>query len=498
MLLPAMRDPSETLETLEAGPRAAASAGAAPAPRLEILFHAELGRVGEIAPIDPAGGETVLGRRSPAFHAVIDGEAGPLADRFVSREHLGVAWSAGRRAFALRPVASARQPVEIVSLDAEAPRAFVERAVEVPPGTVIAIGDRVLLRLAAGVARLPGEDRLGMIGEGDGTWAVRDRVAAVARFRESVLILGETGTGKELVARALHAIEGGGPFVALNLGGLEAGTAGSELFGHARGAFTGADRDASGAFEAAQGGTVFLDEIGDAPLDLQKKLLRVLEDRRFSPLGSRRQLALACRVVAATNRPLAADLAAGRFRRDLYERLAALTVPVPPLRQRLEDVPRLFFHFLAAQARAHAALAWLFAGAGDAADPPLPLGFVVELLRHPWPGNIRELKNHAVATAAANLGGGRFQAPRPASPLVTDAPPSPPRRPPTPARVPTGEELTASLTACQGNVRKAALALGCSRYQLYRWMEVRGVDPKSFREAPGDGGADPGAGGELD
>jgi len=258
-----------------------------------------------------------------------------------------------------------------------------------------------------------------------------------------------------------------------------------------RGAFTGADRDATGAFEAARGGTVFLDEIGDAPLELQKKLLRVLEDRSFTRLGNQRPIELACRVVAATNRPLAADIAAGQFRRDLYERLAALTVAVPPLRQRVEDVPRLFVHFLAAQARAHPALAWLFAGAGDAADPPLPLGFVVELLRHPWSGNIRELRNHAIATAAANLGGGRFQAPALRVGIaVTVGPESPPRRA-TPARIPGADELVATLTARKGNVRQAAVDLGCSRYQLYRWMEARGVDPSSFRADPGpEGDAD--------
>jgi DNA-binding NtrC family response regulator len=490
-----MRDPSETLETLDADPRVAAgarvAAAGAQAPRLEVLFHADLSRVGEVAPLDPAGAQVLLGRKSPAFHAVTGaGDARPLADRFVSREHLGVSWNAGRGTFTLSPVASARQPVEVVSLDAGDTNLRVERVMDVPPGTVIALGDRLLLRLAAGRARRPDEDRLGMVGEGDGAWALRDRLAAVARFRESVLVLGETGTGKELVARALHALSGGGPFVALNLGGLEAGVAGSALFGHVRGAFTGADRDATGAFEAARAGTVFLDEVGDAPLELQKKLLRVLEDRRFSPIGSQRQVELACRVVAATNRPLAEDLAAGQFRRDLYERLAALTVPVPPLRQRIEDVPRLFFHFLAAQARAHPALGWLFAGAGDAVELPLPLRFVVDLLRHPWPGNIRELRNHAIATAAANLEGGGFHAPPLTPPIAVVAavavvPDPSPRPPAAPARIPATEELVAVLASCKGNVRKAAVALGCSRYQLYRWMEARGVDPSRFRADPG-------------
>ena len=490
-----MPDPGETLETLDAASHAAAVGagdGVARAPRLSILFHAELGRVGELADLDAEGGEVLVGRKSPAFRAATGGAARPLADRFVSREHLGVTWSAARGVFTLRPLGSARQPVEVVPFEPGAPAARVERAVDVPPGTVIAVGDRVLLRLSASRARLPDEDRLGMIGEGEGTWAVRDRIAAVARFREGVLVLGETGTGKELVARALHALSGGGPFVALNLGGLEAGTAGSALFGHARGAFTGADRDATGAFEAARGGTVFLDEVGDAPLELQKKLLRVLEDRRFCPLGSRREVELTCRVVAATNRPLAADLAAGQFRRDLYERLAALTVPVPPLRQRLEDVPRLFVGFLAVQARAHPSIERLFAGAGDAADPPVPLGFVRDLLRHAWPGNIRELRNHAIATAAQNLGGGRFEAPPLGSPAADraagDGPETPRRRPVAPARIPTAEEIAASLVASRGNVRKAADALGCSRHQLYRWMELRGVELARYRVEPGPEG----------
>jgi two-component system nitrogen regulation response regulator GlnG len=482
-----MRDAAETVETLDTGPQRASLGEAEPlAPRLEILFHADLARVGDVARLDPRGDEALIGRKSPGFSPAGGGEERPLADRFVSREQLAVAWRADRRSFALRPLASARLPAQIVALDGGAP-IRIDRAIEVPPGTAIAIGDRALLLLAAGPARAPDDDRLGMIGEGDGAWTVRDRVAAIARFREGVLVLGETGAGKELVARAVHERSGGGPFVALNMGGIEPGTAGSELFGHVRGAFTGADRDAAGAFEVARGGTVFLDEIGDAPLEVQKKLLRVLEDRRFSPIGSQRRVELACRVIAATNRPLAADIAAGQFRRDLYERIAALTVPVPPLRQRREDVPRLFVHFLAAQAAVHPALARLFGG-GEAPDPPVPMSFFLALLRHAWPGNIRELRNHATATAAANLGGGRFIAPPLAEEPSAPAPRSlddAARDKPT-APIPEAETIEATLTACRGNVRAAATRLGCSRYQLYRWMEARGIDPARYRS--GDDG----------
>ena len=317
-------------------------------PAIEILFHADARRVGGVTAAWPAGddGVLVLGRRAPLF--VNDrGEAEALDDRFISRAQLLVRHEPGGVGFEVAPAPEARQPVSLSVLDGASPKALTGWQ-RVPDGALVAIGRRALLRLGRTSRRSPLGDRLGLVGEREALWALRTRIETVARFQESALILGETGTGKELVARALHRVSGAsGSFVALNMGGLDAGTAGSELFGHVRGAFTGAQQNRVGAFEAARHGTLFLDEIGDLAPDIQKKLLRVLEDRRFAPLGSHQTAPLECRIVAATHCPLSADVEAGHFRRDLFERLRTLTIPVPPLRQRREDVPRLFMRFLA-------------------------------------------------------------------------------------------------------------------------------------------------------
>ena len=188
-----------------------------------------------------------------------------------------------------------------------------------------------------------------LIGASRAVTAMKEQIDRLAAIPSAVLILGESGSGKELVARRLH--DGGGralrEFVAVNCAALPETMVESELFGHERGAFTGADRTRKGAFESAGGGTLFLDEIGELPLPAQAKLLRVLEDGQVTRLGSSKAVRVDTRVVAATNRDLAAEVAAGRFRQDLLYRLNTHVVQVPPLRERLSDVPILAEHFLA-------------------------------------------------------------------------------------------------------------------------------------------------------
>ena len=209
-------------------------------------------------------------------------------------------------------------------------------------------------------------------------------VRTVADSASSVLILGETGTGKELVARSLHSDGGrkGGPFVAINCSAISPGLLESELFGHARGAFTGADREKKGLFASADGGTIFLDEIGDLPLELQPKLLRVLQEGEVLRVGEAKPRKVDVRVVAATAKNLKSELSAGRFRDDLYYRLAVVDLLIPPLRERSEDIPALVEHFvtrIAARERRPVPLL-----ADDA------LG---ALVAYGWPGNVRELEN---------------------------------------------------------------------------------------------------------
>ncbi len=213
---------------------------------------------------------------------------------------------------------------------------------------------------------------------------VMSMVRKVATVASPVLITGETGTGKELVARALHA-EGGRrskPFVAVNCSAIASGLLESELFGHVRGAFTGADRDRQGLFGAADGGTLFLDEIGEMPLDLQPKLLRALQEGEVLRVGETRPHKVDVRILAATGRDLKDEIAAGRFREDLYFRLAVVDIHIPPLRDRQDDIAMLAGYFLEAAARRE-----------GRPVPVLKPDAIASLQGYSWPGNVRELEN---------------------------------------------------------------------------------------------------------
>lgn len=226
---------------------------------------------------------------------------------------------------------------------------------------------------------------------------VFDMLARFARTQVTLTLLGETGTGKDVLAHALHgeSSRANGPFVVFDCGAVAPNLAESELLGHERGAFTGAVNAYAGAFERANGGTLFLDEIGELPLDLQPRLLRVLESRRVRRVGGTQDRPLDVRIICATHRDLRADVTANRFRQDLYFRLAAAVVAVPALRDRLEDLPLL--------------VAGLLEDLGHG-DLHLGEGTLDALRAHAWPGNVRELKN-ALACAAAFVDGGQALAP---------------------------------------------------------------------------------------
>ncbi len=228
-----------------------------------------------------------------------------------------------------------------------------------------------------------------MIGESEPMQTLRRRLAQVAPTPETVLICGESGTGKELVARTIHAMSGraGGPFVSLNCPVLSAHLMESELFGHEKGAFTGAESSRVGRFELADGGSILLDEITEIELPLQAKLLRVLQEKSFERVGSSETKHVDVRVLATTNRNLEEEVEAGRFRQDLYYRLAVLPLVVPPLRERKEDIPLLVDHFLDRSA----------ARLGKRVE--LDDGALALLMEYDWPGNVRELEN--IVTRAA-------------------------------------------------------------------------------------------------
>ena len=223
-----------------------------------------------------------------------------------------------------------------------------------------------------------------IVGTSAALTAVLKQVEVVAPTESTVLILGETGTGKELIARAIHTTSSRSrrPFVKLNCAAIPTGLLESELFGHEKGAFTGAIAQRIGRFELADGGTVFLDEVGEIPLELQTKLLRVLQEREFERLGSTRTLRTDARLIAATNRELQKMVEQRKFREDLFYRLNVFPIYVPALRERSEDIPLLVNHF-----------AQRFARRMNRTIETIPVETMAALTRYPWPGNIRELQN---------------------------------------------------------------------------------------------------------
>jgi DNA-binding NtrC family response regulator len=304
-----------------------------------------------------------------------------------------------------------------------------------------------------------------IIGRSVGMDAVRSAIRAVAATEATVLITGETGTGKELVARAIHdaSRRARGPFVAANCAALAAGVIESELFGHVRGAFTGAVQDRPGLFRAAHGGTIFLDEIGDMGGEAQHRLLRVLQEREVLPVGSVRAVKVDARVMAATNRDLRSAISHGAFREDLFYRLNVFPIHLPPLRERREDIPLLAESILAGLSRRRG-------GASLSLGP-----FALRLLAsYSWPGNVRELVSALESAVIRAEGGTRIDA----------------HHLPDEVRSPAGDGLDryraapsdderqaieAALKAAGGVRARAAVLLGMGRTTLWRKMREYGL-----------------------
>jgi len=317
-------------------------------------------------------------------------------------------------------------------------------------------------RLEAENLFLRDQKRPRIIAESSAMHPVLQLIDRIGPSEANVLITGEHGTGKGLVAQSLYAISprSSKPLVTVNAGGLSEGVFESELFGHVKGAFTDAKSDRVGRFELADGGTLFLDEIANVTLNLQAKLLRVIETGEFERVGSSRTRKVNVRIISATNADLAQDVAAGRFRQDLLFRLNTIEIRLPPLRERKEDIPLLASHFLRQHSEKYAAA---ITGFDERA--------IQSLLCHPWPGNIREL-DHAVERSvlmarsdlvkAGDLG---LQQVRDGSPRLEDM---------------SLEDVECfliqkALSRYDGNVSKAARALGLSRSALYRRLQRYGL-----------------------
>jgi formate hydrogenlyase transcriptional activator len=312
----------------------------------------------------------------------------------------------------------------------------------------------------------------GIVGRRGGLRSILSQVEAVAPTNATILITGETGTGKEVIARAIHELSPrrNKNLVKVNCAAMPAGLLESELFGHERGAFTGAFNSHVGRFALADRGTLFLDEIGDMPLELQPKILRVLQEREFEPVGSTRSTKVDVRIVAATNRDLRQMVQNGEFREDLYYRLNIFPISLPPLRERKKDIPELVTYFVEQ-----------FATSMDKIIETIPEETMRSMLNHSWPGNIRELQNH-VARGVILSTDGVFE------PAEIE------KFEPAPAEIsnPTLEDKVRQeiLAACQranwklGGPRGAAARLGLKRTTLFYKMKRLGIAP------PSDHGAD--------
>ena len=355
-----------------------------------------------------------------------------------------------------------------------------------------------LLREVAGLRRIVGgsgrtDDRI--LGTSEAIADVREVIARIAPTDANVLLLGESGTGKEVAARFLCSQSGraGKPFVAINCGALPSELLESELFGHTRGAFTGAAKDKEGLLRVADGGTLFLDEIADAPPAVQVKLLRVLQERCYLPLGSVEPTYVDVRLVAATNRDLRAEVAAGRFREDLFYRLHVVPISMPPLRDRAEDIPSLAEVFLTRARAKHGV------GAAHISSEALEL-----LMRHAWPGNVRELANVIEGAALLATDGllrpSHVRAVLPDGQIATVPEASPPFATASAAalaplldhdgafpRMRQAREafdrtyLEQALRRAGGNVSAAAKLAGRNRTDFHDLLRRHGIDAAAFR-----------------
>jgi DNA-binding NtrC family response regulator len=442
---------TDTIDDVE--PTQSSDARGPARPRL-ILAYAHGGRREvEHAALPPEG--VLLGRDALLF------PGGLLDDTQLSRRHAELRPERGR--WILRDLGSRNGTfVDGTRLAGDCP---------IESGAVIRVGATLLVyaRMAAsGSERVPVAPSL--VGMSDATAAVRRAIELAAGRQRAVLITGETGTGKELVAEALHQHSGRpGRLVAVNCAAFAEGTLASELFGHVRGAFTGAVGDRPGLFRSAHQGTLLLDEVGEMPAALQAQLLRALETGRVRPVGASDDTAVDVVVVGATNRDLVAEVAAGRFRADLYSRLAQWMIHLTPLRERREDLPYLVRH-LAERA-----------GAGARG---MSVKLAEALLVHPWPLNVRGLRNVlAIAALASPPDGPLDLLPEVAAALEASRALAPEAAgaTPRPQEVPTAEQLAEALDHFHGKVAAVARHFGATRQQLYRWLEKRGIDPRSFR-----------------
>jgi two-component system nitrogen regulation response regulator GlnG len=449
---------------------------------LTILYHPEESRVGEVSRLlellDGRGCD--VSRSEPRFGPPNATSGSPLGDRYLSRRPLRL--TKEPTGYRLSPSSGLQAVVDGQPL--EGPRDL--SAADLDRGLVITLADRVVLLLHQRGLKLPRQPRLGMVGESEALERLRLEILRVADLTVPLLVRGESGSGKELAARAIGGLgpRAQGPFVGVNMAAIPSSLAASELFGHSSGAYTGATKQHTGHFLQAHGGTLFLDEIGEAPLDVQAMLLRVLETSEIQPLGSIKPQKVDVRVIAATDQDLEEAVRKGTFRDALYHRLAGYRIDLPPLRKRRDDFGRLLFHFLRKELTDIGEEKRL--GQLAEADPWLPASVVARLAAYHWPGNVRELVNVARRLVVASRGGEQIGLESIASTLMESpsrqAPPeapddaeesSSPGGDPGLAPSEIGEgKLLEALGRNAWDVTATARHLGISRTSLYVLMDA--------------------------
>jgi len=454
-------------------------------PGLTILWHPDGRRIGERVVLRRlTSGRTVeVSRLEPLFAPPAGGGSQrPLADAYVSRKPFALVPAGDGGVVIRRGDSHTRLAVDGEPLLEEHRLGLVELG----RGVVLLLANRIVLLLHHLDAIAPESvPAFGLVGESSAIVYVRQQIERVAEQDVAVLIRGATGTGKELVAEAIHRASPRrtGPWVAVNMGAIPTSLATAELFGAARGAFTGATRPHRGHFGRADGGTLLLDEIGEAPIEVQVQLLRTLETGEVQPVGGNRPQPVDVRVIAATDSDLERLAEEGRFRLPLLHRLASYEITIPPLVARRDDLGRLLYFFLQQELDALDAREVL-ADRGRPEDAWLPAPLLARLCLLPWPGNVRQLANVA-RHMAINYHDQRqvrldaelerlleADASRSLPAVIVDTPtPMPqPRRYRKPSEV-TEEELVAALRANRWQIKPTAEALGISRPSLYVLME---------------------------
>lgn len=424
---------------------------------LRIIFHHQPGRWGEFFPLSK--GEIVIGRGVSLF------PMGPLDDPKMSREHARIS-----------PTADGAMITDLESSNGTFVNGERVSRARVRRGDVIRVGDSFMILTTITVLENTIRDSQ-MVGNSDSLERVKREIAMAAEGDTTVLFLGESGCGKDLAAQELHRLsKRRGEFVAINCGAVPENLLESELFGYKKGAFSGANSAKIGLFQAANGGSLFLDEIGEMSSAMQAKLLRALQNKEVRPLGSTTPERIDTRVVCATNRDLIDAVNRKLFRGDLYSRISQLVIEIPPLRARREDIPVLMAHFRPRSEHRE------FSG-----------DLVEAFLLHPWPFNVRELDGVLSLAVMESRGDEKITVGSRVEKQLQDH-----------AKIQLGEaaaldetvdelpddgryqiskdELIALLQQHQGNVKQVAIQLGKHRYQIYRWLKAYDIDPLRYRD----------------